>query len=199
MIISTNLTTGQVSFIIRVVTEILTSGGLFLVGLVVLGNAPRIASVITHDALSRIAGGETSALTALKWLLKRGKTNDPTSTSRLAIGIALLISYSLFAKLTDIGLIGLHTCTTHGPDVLDFPASVRDDAGALVQLKQNMVNGTDPAVVKYFRCNALDLTEIRVRSKHENSTDTLSACAAWVNSTYADKTIFQVKRGPRVG
>lgn len=184
MLISTILTTGQLTFILRLAITILSSGGLFLVGLVVLGNAPRIASVATHDVLSRIAGSGSSTSASLKWLFTRRKTNDPTSTCKLALGIALLLSYSLFVKLSDVGLIGLYACTTAGPSFLDSPASVHDDEGARALLQENMVNGSDPAVVKYFRCDAVEPFVL-------NANDTLSACTAWINSTYADKSAFK--------
>ncbi|KAF9444295.1 hypothetical protein P691DRAFT_786880 [Macrolepiota fuliginosa MF-IS2] len=51
------LTTSQVTFIHLVVIQILSFGGLFLVSL--LGNAPRITSVTTHDIPNRITGCET--------------------------------------------------------------------------------------------------------------------------------------------
>lgn len=184
MLVSSILTTGQVTFILRVAIQILSAGGLFLVGLVVLGNAPRIASVATHDVLSRIAGRETATSSSIKWLFRRGKTNDPTSTSKLALGILLLLSYSLFVKLSDVGLIGLYACTTAGPSFLDAPASVRDDNRALELLRENMINGTNPSDVKYFRCDAVEPFVL-------NANDTLSACTAWTNSTYADKSVFK--------
>ncbi|KAF9443007.1 hypothetical protein P691DRAFT_764687 [Macrolepiota fuliginosa MF-IS2] len=176
------LDTCQVTFIFCVTIQILSFGSLFLVSLLVLGNAPHIASVATHDILSHITGHETATSASLKWLLKHGKTNDPTSTSKLALAILLLLSYSLFTKLTDVGLISLYACTTPGPNFLDAPTSAHSDDCALEVLHDNMVNGTDPSIVRYFCCDAVEPFIL-------NTNDTLSVCTVWTNLTYGNKSL----------
>ncbi|KAF8885552.1 hypothetical protein CPB84DRAFT_1788268, partial [Gymnopilus junonius] len=113
LVLSKGLTTGQITFIFRVVIQALSYVDVFLLGLLVLGNAPRVAPLDTHDVLNRVVGKSTSTPTALK----------QDFFFPLGFTLALSICFGLFVSLSDIGLIGLRACTVPGSDFQDFPAS----------------------------------------------------------------------------
>ncbi|KDR71827.1 hypothetical protein GALMADRAFT_281662 [Galerina marginata CBS 339.88] len=187
LVISNKLTTGQITFILRVVIQILSYGGLFLIGLIILGNAPRVAPLETHDVLNRVVGKSTTTITSLKWITRRvfRRSRDPIPSSRLAIALALSLCYGLFVSLSDIGFIGFHSCTVAGSTYQDFPASVKTDSDALALISANMINGTDPHSIKSYRCDAAQPVVISV-----NVTERI--CSAWQNSTYGDPSGFRV-------
>jgi len=181
LVISKKLTTGQMTFILRVVIQILSYGGLFLIGLIILGNAPPVAPLETHDVLNRIVGKSTTTKTSIKWIFRRvfRRIRDPVPSSRLTIALALSLCYGLFVSLSDIGFIGLHSCTVPGSSFQDFPASIKTDSDALAVVTANMINATDPHLIKSYRCDSAQTVAIDV-----NVTERI--CSAWRNSTYGD-------------
>ncbi|RDB19385.1 hypothetical protein Hypma_013568 [Hypsizygus marmoreus] len=60
MIISDTLTIGQITFIFRVAIQILAYGGMSLIGIIILGNAPHVGSIDTHDVIKRIIGAASA-------------------------------------------------------------------------------------------------------------------------------------------
>ena len=181
LVISNKLTIGQITFILRIVIQILSYGGLFLIGLIILGNAPPVAPLETHDVLNRIVGKSTTTKTSIKWIFRRvfRRIRDPVPSSRLTIALALSLCYGFFVSLSDIGIIGFHSCTIPGSSFQDFPASIKTDSDALAVVTANMVNGTDPHLIKSYRCDSAQTVAINV-----NVTEMI--CSAWHNSTYGD-------------
>ncbi|PPQ73737.1 hypothetical protein CVT26_011892 [Gymnopilus dilepis] len=181
VVITDRLTTGQITFILRVAVQALSYGGLFLIGLIILANTPRVAPLETHDVLNRVVGKSTSLKSSLKWIAKRvfGRARDPASSFGLLLALAISICYGLFVSLSDIGFIGLHSCTVAGSDLQAFPASIQSDADALAVVASNMINGTDPHFVHSYRCDAASIVRIS-----ENVTERI--CSQWHNSTFGD-------------
>ncbi|GLB45460.1 hypothetical protein LshimejAT787_2300200 [Lyophyllum shimeji] len=186
IIISDKLTTGQITFILRVVIQILSYAGLFILGLIILGNTPRVAPVETHDVLNRLVGKSTATFTSMKWITKRlgGSGGDPTPSFRLLLAILLFLFYGLFVSVSDIGFIGFYACTVPGANSVDFPASVKTDDDALRLVRANLINGTDPASVLSHRCDAAEPHVFSVNVTERN-------CTAWHNATYADGAAFR--------
>jgi len=185
MIISNSLTIGQITFILRIAVQILAYGGLALIGVLILGNAPRVGLIDTHDLINRITGASTIHTSSSKWILNRLRSSrkDPMSSTNLLIALLLYLSYSAFVALSDIGYLGFYACSVPGPTILDSPASVTSDDAARALVAANMVNGTDPSIAKAYRCSAVELL-------HYGPNVTLNGCTAWHNSTYADAAWF---------
>jgi len=185
MIISESFTIGQITFILRVVVQILSYGGLALINLLILGNSPRVALIETHDVINRVVGTSTATESSAKWILARFRRNrkDPISSAHLLIALLFSLSYTAFVALSDIGYLGFYTCSVPGPTILDFPASVSSDDAALALISANMINGTDPSTIKAFRCTVVEPFQLDPKFL-------LNRCTAWRNSTYADKTWF---------
>lgn len=184
MILSSILTTGQLTFIIRVAIQILSYGGPALIGLIILGSVPRLAPVDTHDTINRVVGASTAMFSISKWIWKHARQNpiDPTPPTKLTFILALSIIYTLFVSLSDIGLLGFHACSIPGPSMLDFPASITsDDAARSFIIHTNLVNGTDLAKINAWRCDS---------SSPSPAIGNLYNCTSWRNSTYADPTLF---------
>ncbi|KDR79256.1 hypothetical protein GALMADRAFT_1363313 [Galerina marginata CBS 339.88] len=179
IVISDKLTTGQVTFILRVIIQIFSYGGLFLIGLIILGNTPRLAPLDTHDILNRVVGKSTVTTTSLKWIFKRifRRKQDPVPSSRLLLALTLSLCYGLFVSLSDIGFIGFHTCTVSGSSSQDFPASVKTDEDALAIVSANLINGTDPHTIKFYRCDSAQSVVI-------NANLTERICSSWHNITF---------------
>uniref|UniRef100_A0A0W0ETS8 Uncharacterized protein n=1 Tax=Moniliophthora roreri TaxID=221103 RepID=A0A0W0ETS8_MONRR len=189
MFLTSALTVGQLTFILRATIQILNYGGIFLIGYIVLASAPRVASLQTHDALNRIVGRETATKVTGKWILDviRGRNGDPTKSPRLVLALTLLSVYGLLVSLSDLGFLGLYSC--HASRTFnDRPASVNDTESAQAMIRAAMVNGTDPSSVKSYRCDSVNLVEIGDVSLGTN--DTLHQCASWHNSSFADPSIF---------
>jgi hypothetical protein len=126
MLVTRVLTIGQITFIFRVVIQILSYGGLFLIGILVFSNTPSVTSVRTHDVLNRAVGRSSFTTTSLKWTWSwlRGKMNRPFQSTRLFIALALLTLYTPLTSLSDIGFLGFYTCSVPGPSVQEYPASI---------------------------------------------------------------------------
>lgn len=186
MIVSDSITIGQLTFVLRVAIQILAYGGLALISLIILANAPRIAPLDTHDVVNRIVGKSTADTASAKWILNRlirGSRRDPLPPTNLLIALFLFISYAAFVAISDIGFLGFYACSVPGPSSIDSPASVSSDDAARALVAMNLVNGTDPSIVKAYRCDAVEVVNFDVDVAESN-------CTAWQNSTYADATIF---------
>jgi len=185
MILSESLTIGQITFVLRVAVHILSYTGLALINLLILGNAPRVALIETHDVINRHVGASSATLSSAKWILNRLRSRkDPISSTNLLIPLFLSLSYTAFVTLSDIGFLGFYACSIPGPTILDVPASVSFDNAARALVAANFFNrtGTDPSTIMAYRCNAVAPIDF--------GNSTLSGCTAWSNSTYADPTWF---------
>ncbi|KAJ3512575.1 hypothetical protein NLJ89_g3437 [Agrocybe chaxingu] len=147
LVLSETLTIGQITFILRVAIQILAYGGLFLLGLLVLASAPRVATLETHDVINRVVGRSTASTSSMKWIFKRITSRmdrDLAPSPLLLWALALSLIYGLLVSLTDIGFIGLNACEVAGTTRLDFPASVRSDEDARQGLEVNLIPGRRP-------------------------------------------------------
>ena len=128
MILSDSITVGQITFVIRVAIQILAYGGAALLGLIILGTAPRVANVDTHDLINRIVGASTKTKETAAWIYRRLRRTgtDPSPSKDLMLILFLYISYSALVSLSDIGFLGFYSCSVPGSNVLAFPASVTD-------------------------------------------------------------------------
>ena len=185
VVLTDKVTIGQLTFILRVVIRILTYGGLFLLGFVVLGHAPYVASVETHDVLNRTVGKATALKTSLKWISAHlfNRKKDPSTSRFLVLAILLSLSYSLLSLLSDVGFIGLQPCEIAGSSFTDFPASVKAASDAQNLMAMNMVSGADPANVRSYRC--ADSTPRNIGGAE------YQVCTSWLNSTFADSEAFK--------
>ncbi|KAF8067006.1 hypothetical protein FPV67DRAFT_1450113 [Lyophyllum atratum] len=186
IVISDSLTTGQITFILRAVIQVLSYGGLFILGFIILGSAPHTAPVETHDVLNRIVGQSSATTKAMRWIFPRvsQKKNDLVPSLRLLLALLLFLSYALFVSVSDIGFIGFHACDVAGANFLAFPASVTSDDDARKLVAANFLSGTDPASVRAYRCDAAEPHYFGVDA-------TLLNCTSWRNSTYADPNEFR--------
>ncbi|KAK7051062.1 hypothetical protein VNI00_005174 [Paramarasmius palmivorus] len=186
MFLTSALTVGQLTFILRAAIQILSYGGIFLLGFIVLGSAPRVASLQTHDVLNRIVGRETATKQTRKWIFNaiRGRNGDPVSSHRLTLALTLLSTYGLLVSLSDLGFLGLYAC--HKTETFESrPASVNSTERARAMINTALVNGTDPSTVKYYRCDSSEVVNVGFTND-----DTLSVCTSWHNSTFADPSVF---------
>lgn len=186
IIVSDSLTTGQITFILRVVIQVLSYGGLFILGFIILGSAPLTAPVDTHDVLNRIVGQSNATTRSLMWISTRvrGKKRDPIPSYRLLFALLLFLSYGLFVSVSDIGFIGFHACEVAGENFFAFPASVKSDDDARNLVASNLLIDTDPASVHTYRCDAAEPYSFNVNA-------TVQKCTSWHNSTYADPNLFR--------
>ncbi|ESK83765.1 hypothetical protein Moror_2068 [Moniliophthora roreri MCA 2997] len=182
MILTRALTVGQVTFILRVSIQSLTYAGLSLVIYIILASSPRATSVRTQDTINRIVGKSTVTRTSARWVLDslRGRTNSPF---RLLAASVLFLLLGVFASISDIGYLGLYTCAVPGDGVEDRPASIGSSDLALASIREAMMNGTDPATVKAYRCDSSGFVNLAPNI-------TKLACLSWRNSTYADRALF---------
>lgn len=189
IVLSTNLSTEQVTLIIRVITQALSYGVPFLLGYLILGNAPRIAPLETHDLLNRIVGQSTSFYSTCRWIIKRslGENRDPVSSKPLLIVLVLSLWYGAFVSISDFGILGINSCTVAGvgSSFQDFPASIKSDRDALALVTANMMNGTDPSTVQVHRCEASVNVIFNPRLN-------MTTCSEWSNSTYGNSSHFSI-------
>ncbi|CAA7269739.1 unnamed protein product [Cyclocybe aegerita] len=188
LVLSKTLTIGQITFILRVVIQILAYGGLFLLGLLVLASAPRVATLETHDVINRVVGKSTATTSSMKWIFGRiasRKDRDLAPSPLLLWALALSLIYGLLVSLTDIGFIGLNACEVAGTTRLDFPASVRSDEDARQALEVNLIPGVDPTNIRRHMC---DSAEPKIL---DGDNSTILVCTSWRNTTYGDPTQFQ--------
>ena len=186
LVISHHLTTGQITFILRAIIQILSYGGLFLIGLIILGCTPRAAPLETHDMINRVVGKSTATKASLKWISRRilGKNRDVNHSSFLFVALVLSLLYGLFVSLSDIGFIGLEACTIAGSSYEDFPASIKSEADARALVNLSMLNGTDPNSVHSYRCDSSDDFVFNVNVSER-------ICNHWHNSTYGNTDEFK--------
>lgn len=185
-VVSDRLIVGQITFIFRVVIQILSYGGIFLLGIILLSHTPQVAPLETHDALNRMVGKSTATLSSLRWVKNRilSRGTHPSSSSSLFVALVLSLSYGLCVALTDIGFIGLHSCSVPYPSFTDFPGSVRSEADAFALVNRTVIPGVDPNKVRSFRCSSSEPIS-------SNNTETLYSCTSWTNSTFGDPSSFR--------
>ncbi|PPR04420.1 hypothetical protein CVT26_002286 [Gymnopilus dilepis] len=193
-ILSNDLSTGEITFIARVCIQLFSYLGVYLLALIVLGNAPKTASLETHDLLNRFVGQSSTFLFTLRWMWHRitGRRRDPVSAWALGAALALALLFGVTVGVSDIGLIGIHSCTTAGPTLQDFPASIRSDSDALALVTANLLNGTDPSSVNAYRCDSTTtVTNLARTAPGTAPLPTAQICSGLHNSTYADALAFQ--------
>ncbi|GLB40050.1 hypothetical protein LshimejAT787_0705600 [Lyophyllum shimeji] len=185
MIISSSVTIGQLTFILRVAIQIVSYAGLALIGVIILGNAPRLAPIDTHDVINRLVGASTATLSTGKWIFSRIRRNsaDPSPPVNLLLILFFSLSYTVFVSLSDIGFLGFYACSVPGPDTTDFPASITSDEAASSFVMAHTVNGIDLANLTAWRCDTTRVINL-TSSISENN------CTAWRTSTYADSSFF---------
>ncbi|KAG6856094.1 hypothetical protein H0H87_007466 [Tephrocybe sp. NHM501043] len=182
MIVSSAFTIGQVTFVLRVIVQILSYLGPILIGFILLGNIPRLAPIDTHDVVNRIMGASSVTPATCKWILRSIWRNitHPKPPSNLQIILTLSITYSAFVSLSDVGFLGFHVCPVPGPSTMEHPASLDSDDAARAFASSNMINGAELANITAWRCDSSSL--IPATSFHN--------CTSWRNSTYSDPTLF---------
>ncbi|KAJ7021845.1 hypothetical protein C8F04DRAFT_1195074 [Mycena alexandri] len=191
MLLTDSLSVGQLTFILRLVIQVLNYGGLFILGLIIASNAPRVAPLGTHDVLNRIVGIITSTKESLRWCAEYvlGQSGGSPYPSSLLVAVILSTVYVGFAALSDVAFLGFHTCTTPFADYYDFPSSIGTDRAAMEAVVANLVDGTDPASVKVSRCDSSTL--------HDFGSDMYGVplmeyiCDNWTNSTLVDRSFYQ--------
>jgi hypothetical protein len=197
LVITDSLTVGQLTFILRVAIQILTLAGPFIIGFIILSNAPRLASFSTHDILNRIVGKLSVTKSSLKWTLNyiRGgrrqsqtanhaQKPDPGRSFGLALTVALLFLYGLLSSLSDIGFLGLYSCFPSGSVQSDKPASIKDEETARSAMMSNFVSGSNPAGVVVNRCEGPS------SPFYLNEDISGLGCTSWHNSTWLDREFF---------
>jgi len=186
MLLTTALTSGQITFILRIIIQALSYGGVFLIGLIILGNSPRSAHKETHDVLNRVVGQSTATSRTMKWTIKRifNKSGDPRPSKSLLFAFALFLVYGLLASLSDIGFLGLNECTVPYPSFDTPPASIHTEADARTLVGKNLINGTDPKLIRVHQCDFASDVVVNV-----NVTERI--CSQWHNTTYDDPTLFR--------
>ncbi|KAJ7030952.1 hypothetical protein C8F04DRAFT_1111919 [Mycena alexandri] len=191
MLLTDSLSVGQLTFILRLVIQALNYGGLFILGLIIASNAPRVAPLGTHDVLNRIVGKITSTKESLKWCAEYvlGRSGGTPYPSSLLVAVMLSTVYVGFAALSDVAFLGFHTCTTPFADYYDFPASIGTDRAAMDAVVANLVDGTDPASVKVSRCDSSTLQNYG--SDMNGVPLTEYVCDDWTNSTLIDRSFYQ--------
>jgi hypothetical protein len=186
MLVTETLTIGQITFIFRLIIQLLSYGGLFLFGLIIVASAPRIAPLSTHDVLNRLVGQITATKSSVVWMASyiTGRSGDRSFPKGLVMSIFLFTIYSSLVNLSDVGFLGIESCTTAWPTYNDFPLSVRDAVSANASVTASMINGTDPASVRAFRCDSSELHPF-------NANVSEYVCTNWQNGTYSDHSFFQ--------
>ncbi|GLB40115.1 hypothetical protein LshimejAT787_0706250 [Lyophyllum shimeji] len=185
MIISSSITVGQITFVLRVAVQILSYVGAAIIGVLILGTAPRVASIATHDTLNRIVGAASATKSTVKWLFNRVRRNhtDPTPPTDLILILFLSLSYTIFVSLSDIGFLGFYACDVPGPNSAALPASINSTSNADALVRLNMVNGTDLSKVKAYHCDSSSYVHFVDQVFEYN-------CTSWHNGTYADQQLF---------
>ncbi|KAJ7826856.1 hypothetical protein B0H13DRAFT_2120387, partial [Mycena leptocephala] len=128
MLISETLTIGQITFIFRALIQLLTY------------SAPRVAMLSTHDLINRLVGKTTATTSSLFWILGyfTGRSGDHSFPRGLIASVFLFTIYSSLVNLSDIGLLGIYSCTTAWPSYTDSPLSVHDVIAANASLNVNV-------------------------------------------------------------
>ncbi|PPQ74462.1 hypothetical protein CVT26_001099 [Gymnopilus dilepis] len=202
LILSSHLTTGQITFSFRLIIQLLSYVGVYILGRIVLAHAPRIAPLETHDLLNRFVGQSSITMSSLRWMWRRltkdrksrikwperGSSKTPVASAALTLALALASLYGFTVTATDIGLIGIHACTAPGPSYEDYPASVKSDKDALTLVQNNLLNGTNPSTVNAYLCDATVVHNVKDVFNNVNPTP---SCTSWHNSTYGDGSSFR--------
>ncbi|KAF5384718.1 hypothetical protein D9757_006272 [Collybiopsis confluens] len=187
MLISSSLTFGQVTFILRAAVQILGFGGIFLIGHILLASSPRTASLKTHDIINRAVSKSTFTKSSLIWVIAtfRGKTGGPRTPPQLVVAISLLVLYGAFVSLSDVGFLGFHGCEVPGPSMFDRPNSVNNADQAYQMTMNATVAGNNLTSIKAYRCSSVTTTNF-------GGNVTEYVCDSWQNSTFANSSFFSV-------
>lgn len=104
-------------------------------------------------------GKSTATSTTLSWIKKRifSRNKDPEPSGHLVVALSLSLLYGLFVSLSDVGFIGLLSCSVPFPSYIDSPGSVRSEADARSLIKQTLIEGVDPSQIKSERCDAFEV------------------------------------------
>ncbi|GLB40114.1 hypothetical protein LshimejAT787_0706240 [Lyophyllum shimeji] len=185
MIISSSITLGQITFVLRVAIQILSYVGAALILIIALATVSRVAPVDTHDTVNRVVGASTATGSTVKWIFNRlrRKHADPAPSASFLLVLFLSVSYAVFVSISDIGFLGFYACTIPSPNSVDSPASVNSTEAAKNLVLSNMVNGTDPSTVAAYRCDSSTVVDI-------GDDILLNLCTSWRNSTFADTHLF---------
>jgi hypothetical protein len=180
------LTIGQLTFVLRVLIQALSLAGPLLIGLIIMSNAPRLASFTTHDMLNRIRGKLSVTRSSVVWLWNhiRGKNRDPSRSVPLVIAVTLLVLYNLFISLGDLGFLGLYTCDVPSAAYYEPIGSVHNEDIARSLVLSNFLNGSNAESIRAVRCDSSYL----YRVLDDNST--IYDCVALRNSTWLDRNLF---------
>ncbi|KAJ7825027.1 hypothetical protein B0H14DRAFT_3727171 [Mycena olivaceomarginata] len=186
MLVSETLTIGQISFIFRVFIQVLIYGGPILIACIILATAPRVATLPTHDLINRLVGSLTTTTSSLSWILRylTGRSADRSFPSGLIASVFLFTVYSSLVTLSDIGFLGIYSCTTTSPPYTDSPLSVHDAISANASVAAVLVNGTVPSLVNAYRCDSFQFHQFSVNVSEY-------VCTSWHNGTYGDASFFQ--------
>ncbi|KAJ7229365.1 hypothetical protein C8J57DRAFT_1387334 [Mycena rebaudengoi] len=186
MLISETLTIGQITFIFRVLIQLLTYSGLFLFALIILVSVPRVATLSTHDLINRLVGKSTATTSSLSWILGyfTGRSGDHSFPRGLIASVFLFTIYSSLVNLSDIGLLGIYSCTTAWPSYTDSPFSVHDAIAANASVTAALINGTVPSLVNAYRCDSYEFYQLNVNVSEY-------VCTSWHNGSYGDASFFQ--------
>lgn len=189
-VVTDSLTIGQLTFIVRVVLQVVSLAGPFLIGLLILSNTSRLASFSTHDQINRVVGALSTNKLSAKWVwdYSQRNTQDSAKHLRLLISITLLILYGLFSSLSDIGFLGLHSCSVPAPSTTkyEYPGSITNMSVAQQSMLSSFVKGTDMNAIKASRCESSSLITFGTT----NGDRVVRNCTAWHNSTWADPNLF---------
>ncbi|KAG6844204.1 hypothetical protein H0H87_008990 [Tephrocybe sp. NHM501043] len=186
MIISSLLTIGQITFILRVAIQILAFVGPILISVIILASVSRVASIDTHGIINRIVSASSATKSTAYWVLGRLRHRhaDPTPSSKFFLLLLLSLLFTAFVSLSDIGFLGFYACSIPVSDITDAPASISNTDAARSLILSNMVNGTNPDDVKVARCDSTTVLNM-------GSDIFLSSCTSWQNSTYGDVGLFK--------
>ncbi|KAJ7925105.1 hypothetical protein B0H13DRAFT_1976127 [Mycena leptocephala] len=191
MLLTESLSVGQLTFILRLIIQVLNYGGLFILGLIIASNAPQVGPLPTHDVLNRIMGKITFTKESLKWCAGYilGRNDGPSSRPALLLAMVFFTSYAGFAALGDVALLGFHECTTPSASYYDFPSSIGTDHAAMEAVTANLLDGTDPASVRVSRCDSSTLQDF---GPDMFGTPTKEyVCDNWTNSTLTDRSFYR--------
>ena len=190
-VVSSDVTVGQLTFILRAVIQIVAFFGLTATGYLIVAHAPSAAPITVHDVVNRQMSYQTAFSSSGKWVLSKifGRSrNGPTVSTNLVAAVGFSMFFTLFVSLSDLGFLGFFSCNVPGPVYYERPASVGSIQNARDVIASNLINGTDPSTVQRFSCSSV---EVFTRG---DGNITLGACTDWRNTTYAadDLSSFQL-------
>ncbi|KAF8173991.1 hypothetical protein K438DRAFT_2050219, partial [Mycena galopus ATCC 62051] len=130
--------------------------------------------------------GLTATTFSLSWILRylTGRSGDRSFPSGLIASVFLFTIYPSLVNLSDIGFLGIYSCTAPSPPYMDSPLSVHDAIAANLSVAAALVNGTDPSLVNAYRCDSFKFHQF-------NANVSEYVCTSWHNGTYGNASFFQ--------